>query len=678
MSPRFSIVSIVATALGALAAPALAIPLPWGVDGVRVTTVESPQQEPVVAPDGVGGVFIAWADTRLGYLAGPYVQHLNPGGVPARDWPAGGVLLEGASYYWRNLSIAPDDAGGAWIAWDPGMGWVALGHVRGDLSLGPSAIELRDLGSSAAPGPVRGGASPEEPTKRPTDRCPVVAADGQGGALVAWIHDTFYAGVYPKVARFDRNQQLVWATELGSKWGYARSPTICPDGNGGAVVAWVQGTQTTGWDIAAVHISGTGAPAEGWSVAGNSICAAPGHQDAPNLVPDQAGGAVIAWQDGRGQYQEPFVQHVTSDGNALWGPDGSALCQYPTRNGATVYSGADSICSASVASDGAGGIYVVWTDYRKALGFGSGDIYAQHIEANGSLSSGWPAGGLAVCAADGEQRLAKVAGDGSGGLYVAWQDFRDDNEGHVFAQHIDGSGRPGPSWEANGVRLCRTPGHRYAPVIAADKTGGAVVAWEDARGGSPRIYATRIGADVAVPVLASLASVVAEPGRVRLVWRLAERDFEATVYRSGADGAWSLRGRVFPDGEGQVVFEDLEVQAGERYHYRLGLVVAGREEYLGETSVVIPQALGLAIEGTRPNPTRDAWWVSFTLPDGSPATLDLIDIAGRSVLRREVGSLGPGQHLVTLDAGEQVPPGLYLLRLTQGVRSVVRRASLLR
>jgi len=44
----------------------------------------------------------------------------------------------------------------------------------------------------------------------------------------------------------------------------------------------------------------------------------------------------------------------------------------------------------------------------------------------------------------------------------------------------------------------------------------------------------------------------------------------------------------------------------------------------------------------------------------------VLDIAGRRVLRREVGSMGAGSHSVTFDASPMLPPGLYFLRLSQG------------
>jgi hypothetical protein len=85
------------------------------------------------------------------------------------------------------------------------------------------------------------------------------------------------------------------------------------------------------------------------------------------------------------------------------------------------------------------------------------------------------------------------------------------------------------------------------------------------------------------------------------------------------------------------------------------------------TSVSDGGSLGFALEGVRPNPTRgNGLNVAFTLPTGATAALELLDVSGRRVLSREVGSLGAGRHTVNLAGGRKVAPGLYWVRLSQG------------
>ena len=72
------------------------------------------------------------------------------------------------------------------------------------------------------------------------------------------------------------------------------------------------------------------------------------------------------------------------------------------------------------------------------------------------------------------------------------------------------------------------------------------------------------------------------------------------------------------------------------------------------------------LAGARPNPARGEIRAWFTLATRTGATLELIDVAGRRVVRRDLAGLGPGPHGLTLGNTPGVRPGLYFLRLTEG------------
>jgi glycerophosphoryl diester phosphodiesterase len=72
----------------------------------------------------------------------------------------------------------------------------------------------------------------------------------------------------------------------------------------------------------------------------------------------------------------------------------------------------------------------------------------------------------------------------------------------------------------------------------------------------------------------------------------------------------------------------------------------------------------LALDAARTGPSRDgSVQVEFSLPDGAPSRLELLDIAGRLVASTEVGSLGPGRHEFAL--GRQLRSGIYFVQLNQ-------------
>jgi len=79
-----------------------------------------------------------------------------------------------------------------------------------------------------------------------------------------------------------------------------------------------------------------------------------------------------------------------------------------------------------------------------------------------------------------------------------------------------------------------------------------------------------------------------------------------------------------------------------------------------------PPAAGLALARVWPNPSRLPLHVTFALPGREPARLELVDVAGRSVLAQELGAPGAGVFDATFGAGASIRPGTYWLRLSQG------------
>jgi hypothetical protein len=96
------------------------------------------------------------------------------------------------------------------------------------------------------------------------------------------------------------------------------------------------------------------------------------------------------------------------------------------------------------------------------------------------------------------------------------------------------------------------------------------------------------------------------------------------------------------------------------------------------TGVSADTPLAFALEKVRPNPAlgRDLT-VHFVLPVRAAARLELLDVAGRSVVARDVGALGPGAHAVNLAEQTPVRPGLYFVRLKQEAKARVARVVVL-
>ena len=146
------------------------------------------------------------------------------------------------------------------------------------------------------------------------------------------------------------------------------------------------------------------------------------------------------------------------------------------------------------------------------------------------------------------------------------------------------------------------------------------------------------------------------------------------VWRRTAASTWQRLAAIAPESSGQFHYHDAQVSPGVRYGYVASVDQCGQERYFfPETWVEVPAA-ELVLAGVRPNPAGEDFTVAFTLPDASPAQLELRDLAGRRVLVREVGTLGRGHHVVHLPEARGLRAGVYLVRLKQGSRSQTARA----
>ena len=96
-----------------------------------------------------------------------------------------------------------------------------------------------------------------------------------------------------------------------------------------------------------------------------------------------------------------------------------------------------------------------------------------------------------------------------------------------------------------------------------------------------------------------------------------------------------------------------------------------------DAAAAVPERASFALDGLLPNPTIAALQVSYTLPDARPATVELIDLAGRPVLHRTLES-GTGRHVFRLARAGEVPAGIYFLRLSHGGEQRTRRCTVLR
>ena len=112
--------------------------------------------------------------------------------------------------------------------------------------------------------------------------------------------------------------------------------------------------------------------------------------------------------------------------------------------------------------------------------------------------------------------------------------------------------------------------------------------------------------------------------------------------------------------------------------YSSALSVMLRRCPTGVLGVTPTLGASFAIARITPNPARGPLAVEFALPDAAPATLELLDPAGRRVLQHEVGSRGAGRHTHAFATNTKLAPGVYLVRLTRAGETRTARAIVLR
>jgi len=560
-----------------------------------------------------------------------------------------------------------------------------------------------------------------------------IAPDGQGGALLVWYDWPNY-DIYAQHVLENGTIAPGWPANgllISGAPTYLPFPQLLVDGGGGVFIIWENAGGSVADDLYAQHLNGDGTPVAGWPENGLGVCVAPGPQGVPSLASDGQGGFIAAWGDGRDGLAAIYAQHITWSGGVApgWPVDGRQII---------LVDGYFHIWGVMPDSDG--GAYIGW-GVNHGQNASDDDVYAVRILADGSIAPGWPSGGLAVAAPPGPQFLAGVVADGTGGLALGWSDqypqpavahvqrlrpngtialgwptsgarvsdlagwqdmytgpLAPDGQGgvyvvfdvlpgsgyHGYVQHLGVGGTLAPGWPSSGVPLV-VPAIFFAfqqveYAITPDGVGGAIVAWDDTRDGHQfQIYAQRYFGDGPTPALVSLASAEALPDRVALTWHDPGRTLGlATVYRRQESEEWVALGSATFDGKGRLRYEDRNVVPDARYAYRLGWSESGAEHFSAESWVDVPVALALALEGAQPNPAIGPLSVAFTLPRAEPATLALLDVSGRQVVARDVGSLGPGRHLIRLGECSCTPPGMYWLRLTQAGRSLVKRAAVIR
>ena len=536
----------------------------------------------------------------------------------------------------------------------------------------------------------------------PTEQMnPRVVTDSRCGAIVIWrdFRDQVTGGTGLYMQRADSLGMLQWdpsavpVCTVGSN--NISDCSMVSDGAGGAITAWTDGRSFMGGHIYAQRVNSDGVPR--WTTDGIPLCLSLREQMAPIAVQDGAGGAIVVWNTVVDVVytEDLYAQRVDSTGATLWATNGVPVC-----------TATDNQTFHAACADGAGGVIVVWSDYR------SGNhtaLYAQRLNSSGARM--WAANGVPVCDASGVRGWSTIVSDGSGGAIVAWLERTLAGDQLVYAQHMNSAGVR--QWAASGVPLT-TAGPQVEAVTVSDGAGGAIVAWKDLRAGyayGGDIYARRISS-AGVPLWTAdgvplcmapndqeAAAILSDGhGGAIVTWDDYRPGYDVDIYAQRVDSAGTPRWT--PDGA------EVSIAPGYQFVPALasdgagGAIIAWEDRRTGldydiyaqklnafgglGSPVAVPEGGGRASVSFAcgPNPARAASTLRWNLPREARVKLTVHDATGRLVTTLVDGVQPAGDHSARWNlrdsAGRAVPSGLYFVRLEADGRRLTRRLVALR
>jgi Secretion system C-terminal sorting domain len=307
-------------------------------------------------------------------------------------------------------------------------------------------------------------------------------SDANGGAIISWDDNrnssTNATDIFAQ--RINSSGIIKWAANgiaICNNSAHQQSSAIADAGQGNAIITW-QDLRLGNYDIYAQKIDSSGTVQ--WAANGIAICSKSTHQKNPKIVDDNAGGAIIVWEDSVNNFWDIYAQRVSSTGVVLWTTGGVAIC-----------AAGNTQLNPKIESDALGGAIITWQDKRNNVDY---DIYAQRIDNNGVIQ--WTADGVVICNSINTQSNPRIEPDGSNGAIIGWIDKRNAIDNNIYGQRINSTGVV--QWAANGNSICGASGSQSALDIKYIGTTGTIFSWKDSRTATTSIHVQLISLSGAI------------------------------------------------------------------------------------------------------------------------------------------------------------------------------------
>lgn len=301
-------------------------------------------------------------------------------------------------------------------------------------------------------------------------------SDANGGIIMVWDDNRNSATTADDIyaQRLNASGIRKWALNgisICNNAGTQKNSTVTDAGNGNTIITW-EDNRAGNYDIYAQKIDSSGNIL--WATNGIIVCNKTTTQKSPKIVGDNAGGAIIVWEDSLNNYWDIYAQRISSSGSVMWTSGGVAICNASNTQ-----------VNPRIDIDGAGGAIFTWQDKRNNADY---DIYAQRIDASGAVQ--WTANGVAICVAAGTQSNPRIEPDGANGALISWVDKRNTIDNNIYAQRINSSGIT--QWTSNGVTVCSAANNQSALDMKYIGSTGLLITWKDDRVNANEIYAQLI------------------------------------------------------------------------------------------------------------------------------------------------------------------------------------------
>jgi hypothetical protein len=589
----------------------------WTYNGVAACDQGSRQYDPVIATDGVGGVFIAWCDTYwdMGDIFG---QRVTESGTAT--WGSVGAMICGDASDQYEPSIVPDGFGGAIVVWrDFRNGNGDIYGQRVDSS--PNGLWVVD-GTPLCD---------EANTQYDIQSVP----DGGGGVFLAWNDArTGLSGVFAQ--RVDIFGSTLWSPDGVSVCGAAGDqlcPVITADGAGGIVMCWEDRRYGAG-DIYAQRLDGSGDVL--WTSDGVVVSGAVYPQTGCAVTGDGAGGLIATWGDERALEWDIYAQRVE-------------------RNGYLGYPCAEITSVVDHPDDQGGQVIVSWApSYLDEWPVAVIDYYTLWRRLGGAASR-MPESAPAPWLLDSADIEAL------------------ERYGWVYVNQVDALLLPEYGYIAPTFGDSTESGTVVTDYMVLAHNTYINDYWTSGSVSGYSIDNVAPGAPIAL-------AAAPEQTDVELTWSRSGLDDDDldfyNIYRSDVSGFTPGTG-TFVGTAFDTLYADIEPGGGTWYYLVTAEDVHGNEgdasnEASAETWTGVEELpTSFALRGCHPNPFNPVTVIAFDVPEsGGKVTLEIFDVRGRLVRALVTGADGPGRKESVWrgvdESGAPVSSGIYFCRMTAG------------